>query len=151
MVYDFHNLQDSDRHGTPALQTVRDLCTKYNFQEPADLAGGQAILEDGISFISRVVDLTDQLAKTKKTCSTYKKEQEIYSARLNDRASQRIPLQKKTADTLTHASRAVISLAVSLKRAHKKVCMVSEEHDEYLIKREQTDGLTNIGPLPRKS
>lgn len=37
MAWDFHDLQDSVCLGTPALQTIRDLSTKYNLKEPAFL------------------------------------------------------------------------------------------------------------------
>lgn len=65
---------------------------KYNVNEPADLVGAQAITGDGISLISRFVELTDQLGETKETCLTHKKDHLTEIAQLNVQDSQPILL-----------------------------------------------------------
>lgn len=94
------------------------------------MVGAEAIIEHGILSTTRVVELTDQLAATKKTCLTYEKKHETEVAGLNDLASQRVLLQQKTADTLKHASRAVVSLVAVLKRVLEEFSKVPKERDE---------------------
>lgn len=72
MEWDFYDLQDSGRRCAPALQTIWDVYTRYNFKEPPDLVEALAIIENGVYSIPRVMELTDQLAETKETCLSHK-------------------------------------------------------------------------------
>lgn len=74
------------------LETVRVLCNKYEAQEPPNLPGAQAIIEEGIKSISRVVELTDQLTDTQETYPPHEKVEKAKCARLRDLASQRLLL-----------------------------------------------------------
>lgn len=107
MTWSFHGLRDSGRRGTLALQAIFDLCTKYNLNEPVSLVEAQTNIEDGISTIPRVAELTDQLAEPKKICLTHE-EHDTEVPLLNNLASQQTILQHKTADTLDHASGDVV-------------------------------------------
>lgn len=62
------------------------------------------------------------------------------AARLNGLASQRMMLQRKTADTLRQALGALVPLAASLQKARVNVCRVFKERDEVQVKLEQADG-----------
>lgn len=68
------------------------------------------------------------------------KEHRTEVAWLNGLVSERLLLQRKTADRLEHGSGAVGSLAESLKKAREGVCKVSKERDEFQVKWEQADG-----------
>lgn len=48
MELGFHDEQEFGRGGTPALQAIWDLCTKYNEKEPANLIEAQTNIEDGV-------------------------------------------------------------------------------------------------------
>lgn len=116
MACGFYYWEESGRHGTLALQPIRNHCTKYNAKEPANWVGAEAIIEDWISYCPRVVELTDQPANTKETCLIHKKEHETEIAGMNGLDSQGVVLQGKSADTLEHDLGAVVSLAVSFKK-----------------------------------
>lgn len=65
MAWDFHALQDSGHWCSPALPAIWDHYTKYNVEEPADLVGPEAIIEDRICYTPSVFQLTHHLAETK--------------------------------------------------------------------------------------
>lgn len=46
MAWNFHGLQDLDHQGTPALQAIRNLCTKYDIKEPSSMVDAQAVIGD---------------------------------------------------------------------------------------------------------
>lgn len=90
VAWAFHDLQETGRRGMPALQAIRDLCTKCKVKEPSDLTGTQAIIEDGIFYISRFTELTNKLAERKEICLTHRNKHKTEIAWLNDLASERI-------------------------------------------------------------
>lgn len=137
MEWRFHDLQDYGRRGTPALQAIRDFCTKYNVNELADLVEAHSIIAHWIESILKIDKLTDQLAEMKETCFIQKKKHEKEVTRSNILASQRTLLHLNTADTLPHASGTVASSAASIETLREEVCKVFEERDELRVKWEQ--------------
>lgn len=113
MVRCFDDLRDFGHRDPIVLQVIRDLCTKYNVNEPSYVVEAQAIIEDRILSTPRGNQLTDQLFETKKACMTHKTKHETKLAGFSDLAFERILLQRNTADTLARASGAVGSLAAS--------------------------------------
>lgn len=81
----------------------------------------------------------DQLAETRDTCLTHKKEDETEVARWNDLASYGILLQRKTAHKLEHTADALNCLAASLITAHQKGREVFKERGAFLVKLEQAN------------
>lgn len=84
MAWDFHELRASGRRVMPALQSNLDHCRNYNVREQINLVETQVITEEEITAILRAVELTDQLAETKETCSTYMKEHKTEATWLTD-------------------------------------------------------------------
>lgn len=70
---------------------------------------------------------------------THKKRHETEVTGLNGLASQKILLQRKNADALSHTSGAVVSLLASLENVCEEVRRVSKERDEFRVKWEQAD------------
>lgn len=68
MVWVFDVIKDFGRRGTPVLQASRDLCKKYDINEPGNLVKDQTIIEHGRSSIYRIFQLTDQPVEMKETC-----------------------------------------------------------------------------------
>lgn len=87
MASAIHDRENFCRRATPEFQTIRDVRTKYVVKNPSDVVGTQAIIEDEISSNPRVVELSNQLAKTEETCLTHNEKHETEIARLNDLAS----------------------------------------------------------------
>lgn len=120
----FHDKQYSGRRGTPVLQAIRDFYTKFSFKKPARFVEAPLIIEDGISSIPTLFDLMDQHSEAKRTCFAHNKEHAAEVIRFNDLASQRIPLEQKTDQTLAKFLHAIVRLAKLLQRAREKVCKV---------------------------
>lgn len=83
MPCDFYDLQDTGHRDTPALQVIRNWCNNYRVKEPRSLVDTQGTIEDGISFIPNVVELTNLLAETKEKCLGDTKEHDTEVSRLN--------------------------------------------------------------------
>lgn len=142
MAWNFHDLQGGNHRRVSALQAIRDLCTKDNVNEPKTLVAAQSIIKDEISFISRVVELTDQLSKVKKKCENHEKKHKMSVHRLTDIAAQPTLMQQKRADTLADVFRGVVLLAVFLKKARDEIREKSGKDEEHSsIERVRSDRL----------
>lgn len=69
MTWDPHGLRNSGHWGTLMILATQDLWSNHNVEEPTHLVLAHAIIEDGLSFINRVIELTYQLCETKMTCN----------------------------------------------------------------------------------
>lgn len=98
------------------LETIGNHYTKYEGRALSNLDASRAIIKGSMSSISRLVEVTDQHAERNETFVNHMKKHETEVTRLNGQASQRIPLERKAADTLEHSSGAFASLPASLKR-----------------------------------
>lgn len=86
----------------PDLQAILDQCTKNNVREPSSLVDAQVTIKDRISSIPRVVQPTDELSETKQTYLAHSNQHEKEAVPLNSLVSQRILLQRRTADKLVN-------------------------------------------------
>lgn len=105
---DLHDSPCGDHLGVTAFQIIRELCAKYNLNEPDTLIAVEGIIEDGISSITRVVELTDELVEVKRTSEVHENKYKTEVSRLTDIAAQHTLMQQKTADILAHASGGVV-------------------------------------------
>lgn len=55
MEWDFHGLQDGDHRGVKTLQVIRELCTRYNVNEPDTIIAALSVIEEGISCNTRAI------------------------------------------------------------------------------------------------
>lgn len=90
------------------------------------------MIEDGISSIRRVVQLTDQLSEVEETCKTHEKTYVMEYFQLTDLFAQHTWMQRNTADTSAHASGAVVSLLASGKKSRDEVRVLSCKNEEKL-------------------
>lgn len=141
MLLDFHNLQDGNSRGVPALQAIQYLCTKYNVNGADNSVYVQGIIEDLISCFPRAVELADQFTEVKETCRAHEKKYETEVLRLMDIAVQQTLIQRKPAETQENAFGAVVLLASSLKKAADESCDLSGKHGkQHLIERMRSEG-----------
>lgn len=84
----FHGLKGADRQGVLTLQSIRSMQRKYNVNELYSKVDAQSRIEDEISFIPRVVELFDQLAKAKQDCTSYTWQNKEKGTILEQRALQ---------------------------------------------------------------
>lgn len=88
---------------------------------PGTLFAARSIIEDKISSIQRVVELTDPYAEVSMTFEAHAKKYETEVSLLTDNAPQHTFIRRKTADTLIHALGTVVSLSASPKKARDKI------------------------------
>lgn len=137
-AWDFHDTHVSGRRDSLSIQTIQDLCTIYDINEPANLVDAKTLIEDEITSSSMIVELSCQLADTKESCSTHKKEHETEVTPLNDQASVQVKSHRKTTDTFSHALSFVASLDMSLRWSPEDVCRISSELDAFHVEWQQT-------------
>lgn len=102
----------------------------------------RGITEDRKSCISKAVKVTDQLAEVERICDTSEKKYETEVFRLTDISAKHILMEKKTADTLIHASSDFVSLAAFLKKALDEIRGTSGRHDKQIsIEKPRSNGL----------
>lgn len=130
MVWHFHDLKGGAHQVVSSIQAIRGFCTKYNVYEPGTFVAAQSIIEDRISSIPGVAEVTHQLAQVRKTCETHERKYEAEVSLLTDIATQHTLIQQKTADTLAHASGIVVSLARFLRKARDETRSMSCKHWE---------------------
>lgn len=103
------------------MQAIRDLCNTFGVNEPDTLVDAHEIVKGRASFILEVVELTDQVAKTKKNYITNEKKYDTEYSQLTNNCWQQSLMRQNTADMLAHALPAVLSLAVSVTKRRNEV------------------------------
>lgn len=76
----------------------------------------QSIIEEEISSILRIVELADQFIEAEEAHKAHGQNHEVEVARLTGFAAQHATLQGKMADTMAHASGALVLLAAFLQK-----------------------------------
>lgn len=91
-------------------------------EEPVTLFDPKSIVTDEILGISQVLELTNQLDKTKDDCGSRTQQYEKKVFCLKEKAFQDEAMQQVPADTLEDASIVVVSLAAFLEKACDEFC-----------------------------
>lgn len=127
MAWDLYEVQDGYPRDNSATKTIRESCTTYSVDEREALVAAQSILDDDISSIPIVVELSHQRAKVKKTSDTPDKKYETNFSQLTEGPPQHTLMHQKTAETLAHTFGAVVLLATSLTNARGEIQVISSK------------------------
>lgn len=145
MEWNFYDLQSDDRRAVPTLQAIRTICTKYDVNEPDTMVAAQCIFENGISIISKVFELTDQLVDSNKTSKAHAKKYQTQVVWLTEIPAQLSLGPRKKIETWAHTNSALYCWPRLRKKGHDEIRDMSGEHGEQIsIKKARSDGLKAI-------